>query len=478
MFSDIFNSQNTELLLKIMNELDFQDIINMRLYIKLDNLDEIIYWKAIERNVKLISNNYLLHNKFNFQMEPDFKPIYDYINAEPNIVISGSYCYIPFFEKSLSDFPKSDIDIYILQVTREPIDTSICFFTFLRDIYGGICTPERASPVLNITLPNLNRTLNIIITSLSSPLHILMNHDSSHTRCGLYRGNTIVTYDALFTKKKKSAFMINNYYNKSRIDKITRLCLQTHHKICNMMHYHFIPSDNTTSTKEENTVTNIFELVSYEKNEKVGGKIRKILVNITPICKFDGGYGILGGLFINDDFKRIGLYQDLFEYIDMNKNGDVVQINALTQENPFKMSRNKYEVNFYVVNNMYNYYLEKRILLNPIIIINFTQFLVTKSYLYFELDDMGRNMAQKLHTIETFMKSIFTNYNINLPLSVNNSTLKIKYSNNQYYQYVPIGCSNTDIPKQAMLFLHPEIDDSKKRPTILFSPYILMSTSK
>jgi hypothetical protein len=209
--------------LNIMNYLDFGSIITTRYYLKDKKLDEIVYWKSLERNVKLISCKYLIADQYKFNIEDELQAIYNYVKDNENIFIAGGYCSIQYFERNLKDFDLSDIDIYIMNVTKDPVTTFKDFVTFLLPFGLKIYTIGHS--IYNLKIDSSRRIIQVIVTAATSPTKILMDFDSSHARCGVYMGLTYVTYDAIHTKKKQSVYVISSRNHEKRLEKIKKLSL-------------------------------------------------------------------------------------------------------------------------------------------------------------------------------------------------------------------------------------------------------------
>jgi hypothetical protein len=211
-----------DILLEIMNYLDFESITNLCFIYRNKTLKEIIYWKAIERNVLLQNNSFLIKQN-DFMIEEQFSNVYEYIKFDNNIVIAGGYCYKQAYE---CDLGTSDIDVFIIKNTESPIITFKKLYKYLQSI-GCEYNPDHiGGAVWYFKLPNFNRIINVTIMDYTSLIEVLMSFDTSSSRYGIYKGTSYTTYDANYTKTCGVAYMYKNLYKKSRIDKIHNLGLQ------------------------------------------------------------------------------------------------------------------------------------------------------------------------------------------------------------------------------------------------------------
>lgn len=222
-----------ELLLNIVDHLSFADIVNLR-YIN-TNIDELVYWKSIERHKLLLSDSFLLKDTFEWQIEDPLQPLYDYLQYDNNICIAGGYPTLQYFNKNLVDFPDSDIDIYIFHNTSSPVTPKITFTHLLRFLdytytIQNIYRHGYSWSVFDIHLQSSNRILQIIGTTDHSLSEIIGQFDAAHNRCCYYLGHTYVTLDAAYAKTHQITYFTKNYSNTPRLDKASRLGLQIFHK--------------------------------------------------------------------------------------------------------------------------------------------------------------------------------------------------------------------------------------------------------
>lgn len=224
-----------EILLNIMNHLDLEDILNLRYTINnFETLDEIIYWKSLEHKKVLISDHYLLKNEFEWIIEKGQESliyIYEYLKNEPNICIAGGYPTIQFLNKPISEFPNSDIDVYIFNDHKNTLKN---FLEHL-DKHIGMRRIEfhgkhfDKKSIYNIYLKGINRPIQVIGIINESISSILRQYDASHVRCCLYLGNTYVTYDAKYSKKINTTYFYKNKNNYGRLNKAHKLGLKIFH---------------------------------------------------------------------------------------------------------------------------------------------------------------------------------------------------------------------------------------------------------
>jgi hypothetical protein len=225
----------TEILLNIFNHLSFEDVLNLRYIITdFDNLDEIIYWKSLEFRKVLISNVYLLKDEFKWINEQNsLVVLFDYLSNEPNMCIAGGYPTMQYFEKKLSDFSGSDIDIYIFNDDHKK--TFKKFVEYLDNKLGinkidYIGKSYFNKSIFNLHVNNIARIIQVIGTCDISISEILRQYDTSHNRCCLYLGSTYVSYDAQYAKKINTTYFNKNYNNYKRLNKAHKLGLKIFHK--------------------------------------------------------------------------------------------------------------------------------------------------------------------------------------------------------------------------------------------------------
>lgn len=220
-----------ELLLNIIDNLEWSDILNLRYIINdYEKLDEIVYWKSLEHRKILTNNVYLLKNKYDWIIEQPLVPLYDYLKDQPNICIAGGYPTIQYLEKDLLDFKDSDIDIYIFG--DKQVNTFKKLIKYLNKIIGikEIRQFPNSYSIYNIYLNNIDRCIQIIGTCDVSISQIIREYDTSHNRCCLYQGETYITYDAKHAKQTNITYFNKNYENYKRLHKAHNLGLTIFHK--------------------------------------------------------------------------------------------------------------------------------------------------------------------------------------------------------------------------------------------------------
>lgn len=165
--------------------------------------------------------NWLLKDMFTFIFDKELEKLYDYINNNKYICVAGGYPTLMFLNKTLTLYPDSDIDIYIMEPTDEAVNT-IALLHFINNNYSAIFESiNHSNCVFNIKLKEYHRPIQIICTKYKSINEILFNFDMSYNKCALYCGHTFVTFDALYSKQcgitwtnNPTMGRINKAYNK------------------------------------------------------------------------------------------------------------------------------------------------------------------------------------------------------------------------------------------------------------------------
>jgi hypothetical protein len=210
----------------------------------LDATREDEYWEALKvKNMNILNNDeYLVKNAFEFNdlEQPELRTLFKYFKNIPEIFVAGGYPTLQFLNKNLNEFPNSDIDVFILNnknnisdIVKELVDFLDTNFG-ISEIYSY--TDVQAG-VFSIKCNKLKRTVQIIGTQSNSISEIFNSFDSSHCKCGVYLGETYVTFDALYAKKTNTAMFYRKYPKEKRIYKAFGLGLKIfgydYVKICN-----------------------------------------------------------------------------------------------------------------------------------------------------------------------------------------------------------------------------------------------------
>lgn len=178
------------------------------------------YWRACFCHKCLISDTWLIENKFEWIIESDHLEIlYNYIKIDPNICIAGGYPTLMCFGKNLIDYPNSDIDIYIINKTVNSHKTLENLLKFIMNTYNKISFHMLSNCIVNIKIDSINRILQIILTDLISVMNILSSFDNSHNKCCYYLNKTLLTIDTLKSKNTKSTYF---YIENPKLDRITK----------------------------------------------------------------------------------------------------------------------------------------------------------------------------------------------------------------------------------------------------------------
>lgn len=194
-----------------------------------------IYNTAISQNNEEIlhSVNKLYKNDFSFYIENEnMIPFYNYIGSNDNMCIAGGYPTLHYLNKNLSDYPNSDIDVFILKTNNHNDNndnqkiTIQKFLIFLNDTYmiSSIKGDSKSKcSIFDVVCLNFSRKIQIICTNYSNIAVLLNSFDSSHCKCCFYMNNTYVTPDAKLTKNTGYTCFYSYYPSPKRIEKVHKL---------------------------------------------------------------------------------------------------------------------------------------------------------------------------------------------------------------------------------------------------------------
>jgi len=203
----------------------------------MNNEHENIYWEALrmKKYEILLNDAYLIKNDFEFNVneQPELRKIFDYIKRQPRMCIAGGYPTLQYINKALSDFPDSDIDIFITNPYEEScfceIDVLQEFIEFLGDDISEITSYTNAmASVYNIKCKNINRMLQIIGIYAETISEIFNQFDASHCKCCVYMGDTYVSYDAKYSKDTNTTVFYNTCPKIHRYNKAIKLGLNVY----------------------------------------------------------------------------------------------------------------------------------------------------------------------------------------------------------------------------------------------------------
>lgn len=168
----LFNELPNIVKRKIYTNLPFDDIMNLK---KIHMADFYEIPKEHEAYEKLYNECFILR----------FFPHCD------NIAIAGGFMNIAL-DKTLhySDFPTSDIDIFICETNmKEDLHNVLTFFDSLGATY------KEYSKIINVYVPNYNRNFQIICIKKKNVYDIVNDFHTSNVKCCLHNGIIKVTQD-------------------------------------------------------------------------------------------------------------------------------------------------------------------------------------------------------------------------------------------------------------------------------------------
>jgi hypothetical protein len=206
------------------------------------------YWTALKnRDYNILHDNqYLIKNAFQFydNEEKSLQILFDYIKNDSNLCIAGGYPTLQYLEKNLNDYLLSDIDIFILnkygdekyedednndKIYYNNLDIVKKLIDFLDDnfqIREIKSYTDMQAGVFNITCKKIDRVIQIIGTCAKSIAEIFSDFDATYCKCGVYMGETFITYDAKYAKEHQTTLFLSKYPKNKRLDKVYNLGLK------------------------------------------------------------------------------------------------------------------------------------------------------------------------------------------------------------------------------------------------------------
>jgi hypothetical protein len=187
------------------------------------------YWELL-KNRKPTEDKHLLKNQFQIVHESNrIDKLLKFLSEEKCIFIGGGYPTLMHLGKNLKDFPESDIDLYIFHNKKEtsaefnnlvtndnsPFKRTLNFINENYQIENILAYRNKKegkhNSVINVITKKLERTIQIIGANCQSISEILNTYDFAHSKCGIYMGETYVTYDAKYAKKTGATVCYGNH---------------------------------------------------------------------------------------------------------------------------------------------------------------------------------------------------------------------------------------------------------------------------
>ena len=169
-----------------------------------------------------------------------------------------------FLDKDLNYYKESDIDVYVMENNEIPKNTWK-LINFLNDNFKiQFQKINNCTSILNCIIDGCSRILQIISTQFTSINEIFQSFDMGYIKCGLYLGQTIVTYDAIYSKNTNTTHI--KFPNKNRIIKTRKKNMEVygHNEIYDI--------------NDDNLVNKNLNEISYDE------------IEITPLKNFIIGY--------------------------------------------------------------------------------------------------------------------------------------------------------------------------------------------
>lgn len=258
----------SDIWIEIINHMAKIDTEIIKSLIKMMAINKYFYKILFDRTYKLAtisstkikyelkSMHWLIPNIFKWtNTDLKLEVLIEYIKSDENLCIAGGYTTLMFLNKNLDDCPNSDVDVFIINRTAEPKVTFDLLCEFISENYLDVYFDQKGS-VFNIKIPEINRTIQIIVSSFVSPTHVLISFDFSHNRSCYYLGQTYCLPDAIDALSKKTSYTVPNI-KLHRLAKAKLLGLE----ISNMI----VDDDLFNLDKKSNTQLEEFKLIKkYE----------------------------------------------------------------------------------------------------------------------------------------------------------------------------------------------------------------------
>lgn len=130
-------------------------------------------------------------------------PLLKQFPYQDNIIIAGGFINIAMDDMlRYSDFPTSDIDVFICNVNMtETLAKVLKFFDGLHATY------KEYSNIINVYLPDYYRNFQIICVNKLTVSDVIAYFHSSNVKCGIHNGVLKATPDCICTLNTKLAFV-------------------------------------------------------------------------------------------------------------------------------------------------------------------------------------------------------------------------------------------------------------------------------
>lgn len=212
------NNDNHEIFRIIISMLTLSKIINKKLI-------NYVYVYGSKIRHEFFDQKLLIADSFKWIDEsPNFNQIINYVRSDDNLCIAGGYTTLMFFNKNLNNFPDSDVDIFIMNVSADPVETFKKLHQFIIQTYPDAKYNQIIS-VFDIKIESINRTIQIILTDLRSPVHVLSSFDFSHNKSCYYLGRTYCLPDAQQSLSLKKTYYYAKQIRIQRLIKVNKLGL-------------------------------------------------------------------------------------------------------------------------------------------------------------------------------------------------------------------------------------------------------------
>lgn len=227
------NTIPCDILLEIIKFTDEDDHKIFKTFLLMLRLSKFIYKNLVDYTYALgckvrhefYNQKLLIANTFNW-VDEDFslKIIIDYVRSNDNLCIAGGYTTLMFLNKDFKDYPDSDIDIFIMNVSVDPVKTFEHLCKFILRIYPDTQYNQTLS-VFDLKIKNISRTFQIILTKLKNPTHVLSSFDFSHNKSCYYLDKTYSLPDAIHSRISKKTYYYAKQFRIQRLVKAKNLGL-------------------------------------------------------------------------------------------------------------------------------------------------------------------------------------------------------------------------------------------------------------
>jgi hypothetical protein len=156
--------------------------------------------------------------------DPRYKKLYDecpilsnFPKLENTIVAGGSINIAMDNTLDYSNFPTSDIDIFVCGASNK--NELISVLEYFNKLGATFKTFHQ---IINVYVPNYHRTFQIIWHHVNTVYDCIAGFHASHVKCGLYKGDLIMTPDCQYSLINKISIVTDGKTNAYTLKKIIK----------------------------------------------------------------------------------------------------------------------------------------------------------------------------------------------------------------------------------------------------------------